>query len=629
MAPPSTSETPERNHPVANPASSSAGLDQARLALVSPGDVRPAAPQALPTHLDLSHQNLYHRPGHVRGHGHSRHAGTAGQGHETGSPIKPDGSEQKHHVGKGETLSEIASKQLGPNASKHDVEAQINAIVKANPGMIASRDKIIAGTDIALPKFNLHGTGESTEQTVGPRRQTTGERVQPPTGERVQPPTGERVQPPTGERVPPPTGERVQPPTGERVPPPTGDKVQPPTGDKVQPPTGDKVQPPTGDKVQETQAQPKPADLATEKQKLLADLDNPDKNKGMSPEQVQQVKADMAKLEGRAQADGKMDQDVAQTYQQMTRLLDADPSKAKVSDPKLLGRLVEQIAHQAADPNIDQGNHNTCNVTTLGDVTFTKHPGVAAEAIATTALTGQWRNPADGKVSVIPEGSLKPGTEEDRDLPKDGQRSYATQLLNLALVNDQTQRRNPPEYYSQEQPERGNQNRSDTGERLRYADGSEVSRNEKVVVVDANGMPRAEIQKRPARSPNLDCSEIEQIGERLGDGKQILITNPDVAGVNSSEAQPRNAQELAKTLGDKQSNGSLPAVVMVDANNPEFGGSGKSPNGGRWHVLSVTGYDSTTGQVTLSNQWGKNTHNMKVSVARLAQMMKKSPDGDA
>jgi hypothetical protein len=557
-----TPETFERDQAIAHPGTTATGLDDARQALVTPSETKLQTASGVPPHLDLAHHNLY--PQTRRQHGHVAQNGASGSGLAGSAAIKGDGSAQIHPVAQGETLTEIAAKQLGPHASKHDIQAQIAAIVKANPGVIANRDKIFANSVIKLPKFELPGPGREA-QAAGGRR-------------------------------------------------------QPASGDQGTP-RGDRMPSPPRDQATEMQPQPAPSDMATEKRKLLADLDDPAKNKGMSPDQVQQVKADMTLFEARAQATGDMDKDVAQTYQQMSRLLDADPAKSKVGDPKLLSRLVEQIAHQAADPRIDQGNHRTCNVTSIGEVTFTKHPGEAAEAIATTALTGHFRNPADGRVSVIPEGSLQPGREENRDLPGDNQRSYATQLLNLALVNDQTQRRQPPEYYSQEQPERGNQNQSDTGERLRYADGTEVKKAQNILVVDSSGQHRA-IVERPARSPNLTCSEIEQIGERLQDGKQIVISNREAAGFDAKEAQPRNAAELQSVLAGKKANGSLPAIILVDANNPEFGAAGRSANGPNWHVLSITNYDPQTGDVTMANQWGKNSHNMHVSVQRLSEMMK-------
>ncbi len=578
-----TPETFERKQPIAHPGTTATGLDDARQALVTPGEAKLQTASGVPPHLDLAHHNLY--PQSRRQHGLVSQNGASGAGQEGSAAIKGDGSAQTHHVAQGETLTEIATKQLGPHASKHDIQTQIEAIVKANPGVIANRDKIFANSDIKLPKFELqgHASTGTGEPHVGAGQRTAR-----------QPGAGSEAQT---------VGSNRQPARDQHSP------------------RGDQGQAQSGDQATEMQPQPAPSDIATEKRKLLADLDDPAKNKGMSPDQVEQVKADMTAFEARAQATGNMDKDVAQTYQQMSRLLDADPAKSKVSDPKLLSRLVQQIAHQAADPRIDQGNHKTCNVTSIGEVTFTKHPGEAAEAIATTALTGHFRNPADGRVSVIPEGSLQPGREENRDLPGDNQRSYATQLLNLALVNDQTQRRQPPEYYSQEQPERGNQNQTDTGERLRYADGTEVKKNQNILVVDSNGQHR-EIVERPARSPNLSCSEIEQIGERLKDGKQIVISNREAAGADAAEAQPRNAAELQAVLASKKASGSLPAIILVDANNPEFGAAGKSTNGPNWHVLSITNYDPQTGDVTMANQWGKNSHNMHVSVQRLSEMMK-------
>lgn len=67
--------------------------------------------------------------------------------------------------------------------------------------------------------------------------------------------------------------------------------------------------------------------------------------------------------------------------------------------------------------------------------------------------------------------------------------------------------------------------------------------------------------------------------------------------------QVNNADDLRSTLAEMKSGNKLPAIIMVDANTAAFGGDPSQGPG--WHVVSITGYDETTGKVHISNQWGK------------------------
>ena len=120
--------------------------------------------------------------------------------------------------------------------------------------------------------------------------------------------------------------------------------------------------------------------------------------------------------------------------------------------------------HQCAHPDeTDQGHHNTCAPTAEAESILTRNPSKAAEMVVTTALTGQWTAP-DGKVITIDKGSLQPGVEESVYPSKDGgQRTFATQLLNLTMVNDALQRLVPPQYYVQRRAD--DETPGDTGER--------------------------------------------------------------------------------------------------------------------------------------------------------------------
>lgn len=326
----------------------------------------------------------------------------------------------------------------------------------------------------------------------------------------------------------------------------------------------------------------KPADtkqLDAERQKLKDAADKSD----MTPEQREKFKRDMEAFEKRAKEKGLPPEEVAKTYAQTARLLEAKDGKVPKDQREV---LAQNIMHHAANPeNVDQGHHNTCNTTTLAEHTFTTNPSKAAEMIATTAITGEWKAP-DGKVIKIDPGSLAPGVEESRNPPPDGMRSHATQILNVVMTNDATQRRNPPQYYRQETPT----GPGDSGERLYDQNGKVITEK---VKDPAN--PNKYVDK-PVDSPTLSHAEINQIGKRLtGDNVVMRFGNGGDGAIHYN-----SEQEMRDKIKQAKDQGKLPLVLAVDANKPPFG------NGTDYgsHVVTITGYDEKTGRVRISNQWG-------------------------
>lgn len=313
---------------------------------------------------------------------------------------------------------------------------------------------------------------------------------------------------------------------------------------------------------QEDPANEKPSD----KVKRLAEKLEP-------PEDRQKFLTDMQKFEERAKRDNIPQEEVDKTYREMARLMEAQEGKVTAADRQLLAK---NLMYHLADPtNIDQGQHNTCNVTTIAERMATRNPSKLVEMATTTALTGQWTAP-DGKVIKIDPGSLVPGGEENRHPPVDGARSFATQLLNLTMVNDIKQREMPPKFYRQERPSGSNQ---DTGERLYYENG----------------------QKADGKVPGVDINQMSDFLKRTTGDTGVLVVDkehatPDMVSINSPE-------ELAAKLKQMKAEGKMPPILLIDANDKLFfNGPADKRN---WHVVSITGYDERTGMVTISNQWGK------------------------
>jgi hypothetical protein len=285
----------------------------------------------------------------------------------------------------------------------------------------------------------------------------------------------------------------------------------------------------------------------------------------------------MDTFEQRAKAESLPEKQVIDTYDQLSRLLEANEAKVPLQDRVL---AAQTFAYHMANPEtVDQGLHNTCNMTSLSKrEIFINTAAGAAEVLASTAIAGEYTAP-DGQKIKIDGSSLVPGAEEKNHPPLDGDRSYATQLMNLALINDALQRRMPPEYYSQERPtEHGS-----TGEVVRYADGTEVRRNK----------------------PGIYTAEIQAEGTRLEGRTKFMLQHDGFVNQSNLSTFASKEEFLAKLKEIKASpNEKFPPILLVDANDPIFNGYGET-NKPSWHVVLIKGFDEATGKVSILNQWGR------------------------
>ena len=240
---------------------------------------------------------------------------------------------------------------------------------------------------------------------------------------------------------------------------------------------------------------------------------------------------------------------------------------------------------------VDQGFHNTCNVTAISKILMATGAAVVAEMISSTALNGYYRA-VDGKRIAIDAQSLEPDKEAVGGETSDAKRNYASQVFDLVAINNYWQRHFPPFSYIQ----RESTGAGDTGERLLNAFGQAI--------------------RSPDGSyfhqPNLDCRAMIAIGRELGIEQDFLVANSKIDGaagvlVNSEE-------KLGQTLKNMLNDGH-PAMIFVHSGNKLFTGK-YGIGGGGWHVVTVDSYDASTGKFHLSNQWGARNDQM-VSTADL------------
>jgi hypothetical protein len=317
-------------------------------------------------------------------------------------------------------------------------------------------------------------------------------------------------------------------------------------------------------------------------------------------------KKDMEKLEGRMNAGQVSKEEVAKTYESIAKMVDS-PTDVTSQGKRL--QLAKNIMFHAGDPTkTDQGEYNTCALTSQQERLFTRNPSKAADIIAEAATTGKWVAP-DGKEIKIDKASLQPRPGSIMGQPIDGERSYATQVLNNVLANDIHQRKEKPESYVQYQ------NRDKQGRRLGEEDNGER-------VYDAKGREVRDPDGQKLRAPQVDDLEVAAQIKRLTGDTGVVMVNKKMTETDDT-SQKRNPEaakdvvllssekQLAESLARLKEQGKFPAIIGLDGADRVLGsGLPKDPRMSQsrefeGHMLSVTDYDAAKGRARLSNQWGQ------------------------
>jgi hypothetical protein len=253
--------------------------------------------------------------------------------------------------------------------------------------------------------------------------------------------------------------------------------------------------------------------------------------------------------------------------------------------------LAAGILDNAARPrDIDQGGHGTCNATVIEERLYTRNPEIAASLVAEVGLTGSF-TARDGFRAVLDRSSLRPNSEA-RVLPSqgDGLRNYASQIFQVAVLNDFYQRQDPNIRYIQ----RDLRTAADPRGMAPTGEGLAASHNDRISQREA---------RRASAFGGLDLNEINSLGRNLGLEQNYVIGHRRSRDANekSGTTVVENVDQLAEALTRARATNNFPLVVGVEVDGPMFPRS--SGRGG--HVLSIVGYDPETRTVQISNQWGR------------------------
>lgn len=221
---------------------------------------------------------------------------------------------------------------------------------------------------------------------------------------------------------------------------------------------------------------------------------------------------------------------------------------------------------------INQGQNDTCTVTSSLQVMAARYPSAVADAILQLATTSGEYTAADGtkvKIDMTPYG-------ESLTYPTpDGNRSYCVQLMNVLMLNIGLQKEGLTTWEYREEA---------TGTAL-------------YDLSDPNN------PKRIGSKFALEGNEIEKvITAMVGtvEGPLIIDFKGNGAGAPATE-QFETISDLREYLKTIRENNGFPVVVGVNTFNPPF--SSGSPGG---HVVTIEGYDpGPPERVLINNTWGQ------------------------
>ncbi|MBX9568012.1 MAG: LysM peptidoglycan-binding domain-containing protein [Candidatus Obscuribacterales bacterium] len=544
-----------------------------------------------------------------------------------GAEIKKDVEPTTHVVTPSDNLTKIARKHLGPDATPQEVQQHIDEIAKLNK--IKNPNLILDGQVLKIPGHTADGgtvtkteSGDTVtawkDKTVRVDRQDNTGYVKTADGTEVH--WGPKNKDNFSVSITDDGGRAVKDYNGNtttswddgvvrkenadgtgsvRRPAEGGGYTEHNWGPKTEDnydvvKTSDgkyKIADGEGDKVGH---EPKDANekLQAEKARLN---DRLQERLGNDPEALDRAKADMKAFEKRAaeQKPPMSPEEVAKTYDQVSKILESKTDVPVSQTDK--AKIAEQVLHQSAHPNeVRQGYHNTCNVTTIESRMYTKYPSEAARVVAEASITGQVTM-SDGRVVQVPAGSLQPDAQASHHPSPDNERSHASQIFQVAAVNDYYDRQNnsttPPGQvrYEQDVPTGPN----DTGERL-----WNYGTTPRTPATDAAGTALS--------PPDIPTSELEKISNNITgkNEKDFVIINGKYGDKNTVKVN--SEKELGEKLEQMKKDGKLPAIIWVDAKNePFFTDSGAGSNGGSGgaHVVTITDYDPDTKQAKIDNQW--------------------------
>lgn len=286
---------------------------------------------------------------------------------------------------------------------------------------------------------------------------------------------------------------------------------------------------------------------------------------------LSKFQADMIRLENRSLTS----EQVRNVYQQIQRVFDAASGDTAVPRESLAA-LATQLLSQAGTPgSIDQGGELTCTMAAAEVRAYTLNPDLVVRMVADMAIAGRARvGNLQNDVTLPTADSLRPADQGNP--PYNGTRSFASQIFQLTAANAI-------------QMEMGTTSRFG---RLNGVDSWTDSAGN----LDPDKVGRAFHHSDSVRAYDLIAGTRNETGP-------ILLLGPDRWRVGDGSTYPDNRmlpiQSEAQLRQILEATRQFPLFVRIEASLPGIANVGRQN-----HMMTITGYDATTGRARIDNQNG-------------------------
>jgi hypothetical protein len=268
----------------------------------------------------------------------------------------------------------------------------------------------------------------------------------------------------------------------------------------------------------------------------------------------------MQRFEDRAVRDHLTSDEVAATYRQAVRLLDAEDGNRHHPDRN--AALAGHILCNAADPDrISAGDHHTERVAAVEASIYRFNPSAAGQLVADVAINGSFTDLRHNYVKV----DATPHDSSSTFFPRDGERNHASEIfqvtaINLALSEKRSVRDPRMEYVQTRADSIG---REDTGERL---------------LIPARGGTLREVLDNwgnPVRRPQLSDEDVARLPSLISSRTNVpyLTHLLHTSGGTDHLTRIMSLEELRNTLLEQSRNapdGEMHALAKVFSINEPF-----------------------------------------------------------
>lgn len=289
------------------------------------------------------------------------------------------------------------------------------------------------------------------------------------------------------------------------------------------------------------------------------------------------------------------------SFEQLIRLMQSKNSASPFNTSERM-QLAEELVWQLARPERqEQGQHNTCNVTSIRSSLIKETPSDFAKLAADVIINGKCVT-SDGTTVVPPVDSMKKHCESHA-FPSNGGRSWLSQIADVTMANIFWQRQTR-DTYGYEVPKG-----SLVYEQFEHAQGDTGERMHKLT---PDGNRQYQLKNRDdnflARSPSLYGNDLRDIYEQITGRSQEhrFIINKSI----SYASDKTDLVSCEKDFETSLTRGPWPKIVAVHTSrDPLYQDSGAGTAGGAggrtggWHVVVANSYDPKSGHVPFDNQW--------------------------